>query len=116
MIAQIGIEAAFVTLWLGGDIDRAQGYLDGATTLLGEQAMSDDARRRFEGWTALRRDNVSQAVELLQPIAARDAAAQLGMALCHLAEGKRRDAARALNDVATRRRGTGYKRARCPDA
>jgi hypothetical protein len=68
--------------------------------------MSDDARLRFDGWMALRRAEISQAVELLQPIAARDPAAQLGMALCHLAEGKRRDAARALNDVATRRRGT----------
>jgi hypothetical protein len=106
MIAQLGLEAAFVTLWLDGSIDRAQGFLDGASALLGDQAMSDDARMRFEGWMALRRDDVSRAVELLQPIAARDAGAQLGVALCRLAEGKQRDAARALHDVATRRRGT----------
>ena len=105
-IAALALEAAFVTLWLGGGTDRAQGYLDDASTILGEQAISDDARQRFEGWMALRRDDVSRAVDLLQPIAARDAEAQLGMAMCRLAEGKRRDAARALNDVATRRRGT----------
>ncbi|MEE8459311.1 MAG: hypothetical protein V3S08_05535 [Phycisphaerales bacterium] len=106
VIAQLGLEAAFVTLWLDGDIDRAQGYLDNASAIFGEQTMSDDARLRFEGWVALRRGEVSRAVDLLQPIAVHDAGAQLGMALCHLAEGKQRDAARSLNDVATRRRGT----------
>ena len=105
-IAELALQAAFVTLWLDGGIDRAQGYLDDASAVLGEQAMSDDARLRFEGWMALRRDNVSRAVDLLQPIAARDVTAQLGMAMCRLAEGKRRDAARALYGVVTRRRGT----------
>ncbi len=106
LIAELALEAAFVTLWLGGGTDRAQGYLDDASAILGEQALSDDARLRFEGWMALRRDEVSRALDLLQPIAARDAAAQLGVAMCRLAEGKRRDAARALYGVATSRRGT----------
>ena len=105
-IAEMALEAAFVTLWLGDDVDRAQGYLDDASAVLGEQAMSDDARLRFEGWMALRSDDVPRALELLQPIAERDSAALLGVALCHLAEGKRSDAARALNGVSTSRRGT----------
>ena len=105
-IAAPALEAAFVALWLGGGPDRAQGYLDEASAVLGEQAMSDDARLRFEGWMAFRRGDVSRALDLLQPIAERDAAAQLGVAMCRLAEGKRADAGRALYSVVTRRRGT----------
>ncbi len=105
-IAAMTLEAAFVTLWLGGEVDRAQGYFEDAKATLGDQTLSEDARTRFEGWIALRRDDAARAADLLGPIAARDAVAQLGVALCHLASGSRRDAARALHAVVTRSRGT----------
>jgi len=105
-VAKLSLEAAFVTLWLGGAVERAQGFLDGASEVLGADGLSAEARARFEGWMALRSDDPSRAVELLEPIADGDRGARVGLALALLAQGQRRDAARSLLQAATEGQGT----------
>ncbi len=105
-LATLLLEVTFVTLWLGGDVEMAQGFLLDATELLSEDGLSSDARARFEGWIALRRGEVARAVELLEPIAERDLGARVGVAMARLAQGRRRDAAREFYRVSTSEPGT----------
>lgn len=100
-VAALLLEVTFITLWLGGDVETAQGFLLDATELLSEDGLSSVAHARFEGWIALRRGEVARAVELLEPIAERDLGARIGVAMALLAQGRRRDAAREFYRVST---------------
>lgn len=56
--------------------------------------MSDEALARFNGWVRLRRTDYQTALDLLQPIAAKDPAARVGAAMALAGLGRKRDAAR----------------------
>ncbi|MCI0630631.1 MAG: hypothetical protein L0Y44_08270 [Phycisphaerales bacterium] len=90
-LAQLNLEAAWVAIWLGGELDRAQAFFKAAGEL---QALSEQATVRFEGLMAYRRGELENAVGLLEPIAADDAPARLGLAMSYLGLGRKKDAAR----------------------
>jgi hypothetical protein len=105
-LARRYLEAAWVALWLEGEAQRAGDYLGAADELLRGDGLSPQARARFEGWIALRREDLTRAVELLAPVADRDPAARLGLALARREAGALRDAARDLYAVYSSQPGT----------
>jgi hypothetical protein len=108
-VAQRHLEAASVALWLGSDLDDlevAQRHLDAAGELLGNTGLTREAEARFEGWMALRQDDLSRAMDLLRPVSDRDTAARLGLALARREAGEVREAARGLHGVYTSRPGS----------
>lgn len=96
-VASARLQGALVLLWLGGDTARAEEWVSAARRAA---PLSEDAEARFAGWIAFRRGDLAAAVERLEPIAARDVSAQLGLALVREAQGDRRAAARGLLAVA----------------
>ncbi len=100
------LEMALIELWLGGDVQRAQGFLEAATAPDEAAELTSEARTRFEGWMALRSNDITRAVELLAPAAGSDPAARLGLALALRAEGRLGDSARELHRLATGSPGT----------
>ena len=64
--AESFIQAAWLTLWLGGDVETAEGFLDEAATLA---QMDNREKQRFDGWIALRSGNLQLALQLLIPLA-----------------------------------------------
>ncbi|MEE8155856.1 MAG: hypothetical protein V3T53_12965 [Phycisphaerales bacterium] len=93
-------QAAWVFVWLGGNVDDVVAFLEAAKQVLGDEDLSPTAQARFDGWLALRLGEVDQAIVLLEPVAEDDAPAALGLALARLEKGERRDAARGLLRVA----------------
>jgi hypothetical protein len=100
------LEAAFVELALGGNVERASAFLKIADEHLGAEGLSPEARARFEGWITLRRGDAASAVELLASVAQRDSAARLGLAQARRRLGELRPAARDLYEVFKERPGT----------
>jgi hypothetical protein len=100
------LEAAWVALWLGGEIEEAAGHLDAASLLLGDDGLSPEAEARFEGWMALRQHDPSRASALLEPVSEHDSAARLGLALARREAGDLRDAARDLYALYSSRPGS----------
>ncbi|MHC4349802.1 MAG: hypothetical protein ACYS15_14885 [Planctomycetota bacterium] len=105
-VAQRHLEAASVALWLGGDIAAAQGHLHAAGELLGDDGLTREAEARFEGWIALRQHDLARAMDVLQPVSDRDAAARLGLALARREGGELPEAARGLHAVYSSRPGS----------
>ena len=95
--AATALQGAFVQLWLGGDIDFAKAQVDAATTFA---PLSEAARARFDGWFALRANDLAKARELFTPFAATDTGAQLGLAVADAALGDQKAAARGFLAVA----------------
>ncbi len=93
-------QAAWVFVWLGGNVDEVVAFLDAAKQVLGDEGLSQTAQARFDGWLAMRRGEVDQAIVLLEPVAEDDVPAALGLALARLKKGERRDGARGLLRVA----------------
>ncbi len=94
-------QAAWVFLWLGGNVDDAVGFLDAAKeVVVSDEGLDQTTQARFDGWLAMRRGEVDQAIALLEPVAEDDVPAALGLALAHLKKGERREGARGLLRVA----------------
>jgi tetratricopeptide (TPR) repeat protein len=104
-IARNQLELASILLWLGGDahIELARGYFDQADQVT---PVDDAVRQRFEGWFSLRLGEYETAMTQLEPLAADDPAALLGVARIHFELGQRREAARRWLDLARRQPGT----------
>lgn len=100
-LAELGIDSIGFLLWMSPDPE-------GPTRMLAEVAtqveLSERARRRLDGWIALRRGEVDAAIALLEP-ATDDPLAMLGLADAYLAAGRRSDAARTY--LAVHRAGPG---------
>ena len=97
LIASTALECAWVQLWLGGSVDKAQSMISKSAD---QGPLSDAARARFDGWIAFRKQEVATAKSLLEPIAATDLYARLGLAMVREAEGDKKECARLLLDVA----------------
>lgn len=102
LIARSHLEQAWIAVWLHGDADRAVQYLDQAGAI---EPLSDAARTRFDGWIALRRNEVDRAIELLGSVEDDDAA-RIGLAVAYLQQDRKRDAAGQLLQVARNQPGT----------
>ena len=102
-IAATALECAWVQLWLGGSVDKAQSMISKSADY---GPLSEAARARFDGWVAFRQMDLAKAKSLLEPIAGSDLNARLGLALVREAEGDRREAARLLLEVARATPGT----------
>lgn len=100
---RLRLELAWLLLWLGNDVDSAITVLNGATA---NRPLTDEARARFDGWIALRRGQMDEARGLLEPLAATDPIARLGVALCQLQQQRRKDAARSFLAIAREQPGT----------
>ena len=94
------LQAAWVLVWLDGDMELVTIFLDNAKETLGENGLNPSAQSRFDGWIALRRGELDQAIALLETHAEDDLAAQLGLALAQLRKGNRPDGAGGLLRVA----------------
>jgi tetratricopeptide (TPR) repeat protein len=96
-VARFHMQKAWVLAWLGGEIDLIDESVQAADRL---KPLNEEAKQRVAGWTAFRRGRWTDAVEHLEPLAAADPVARLGLALTQLAQGgKRRDAARNLLSI-----------------
>tara|TARA_Y100000589_G_scaffold321352_1_gene352596 strand:+ start:45094 stop:47571 length:2478 start_codon:yes stop_codon:yes gene_type:complete len=91
------IELSWLVLWLDGDVDQVQEWLAQARKLA---PMDEKALRRFDGWISFRQGFIDDAAETLEPLAADDPAARLGLAMVREQQGRRQDAARLLLDLA----------------
>ena len=100
--AESFIQAAWLTLWLGGDIEIAQGFLVESANLA---EMDSSEQQRFDGWIALRSGNLKLALQLLTPLT-DDPAAKAGAALALLSTGKTKEAATKFLDIARLQGGT----------
>lgn len=100
------LQLAFVILWLGGDPQEASGFVDAARAVLPGSRLDPVAQARFDGWIALRRGDVLRALELLDPVAAQDPAARLGLAMAQLERGRAGNAARNLWEIALEQPGS----------
>ncbi|MFM1823577.1 MAG: hypothetical protein RI967_1843, partial [Planctomycetota bacterium] len=96
-IAELALQGAMVQAWLGGNLDTARNWFDKANRL---SPVSDDARRRFDGWVAARKGDAAGARELLAPLAESDRLARLGLAVLDEEAGDRQAAARTYLEVA----------------
>ncbi len=96
------IQAAWLTLWLGGGLETAQGFLTEAQKLV---QMDSNEQHRFDGWIALRSGDLQLALQLLTPLT-NDPAAKTGIALALLSSGKTKEAATHLLDIARMQGGT----------
>ena len=96
-VAELALEGAMVQAWLGGNLESARDWFDKANRL---SPVSDDARRRFDGWMAARKGDAAAARELLAPLADDDLLARLGLAVLDEEAGDRQTAARAYLEVA----------------
>jgi Tfp pilus assembly protein PilF len=96
LIAQLFLEQAWIVLWLGGDPALAQQCVDEANN---RAPMSDEARTRFEGWSAWRSGDLTTADNRLASLPEDDSVARLGRALVALDRGETRAAARHLLSV-----------------
>jgi tetratricopeptide (TPR) repeat protein len=105
-LAESHLEAAFVALWLAGDVEAAENHLEAADALLGEAGLSPAAEARFEGWIALRQGDLTKAQDRLISVSDDDPAARLGLAVVRREQGALRDAARDLYAVYQNRPGT----------
>ena len=105
-VLDLYLQAAWVFLWLDGDMDLVTMFLEDAKKILGEGGLNSSAQTRFDGWIAMRRGELDQSIALLEPMAEDDLLAQLGLAIAHLRKGNRRDGARGLLRVARAQPGT----------
>lgn len=96
------LQAAFVALWIGEDRDRANRYLDQAVAF---ETLSEEARRRFACWFALRGDDPAVAAPLFASLADGTPQTRLGRGLAYEAAGRTRDA--AVEFLAVMREGPG---------
>ena len=99
-VLDLYLQAAWMFLWLDGEMDLVTMLLEEAKKILGEGGLNPSAQTRFDGWIAMRRGELDQAIALLEPLAEDDLAAQLGLAMAHLRKGNRRDGAGGLLRVA----------------
>ena len=91
------VELAWLVLWLDGDVDEVQKWLDQAQELT---PLAPEALQRFDGWISYRRGFDEDAAKTLEPLANDDPAAKLGLAMIREHQGRRQDAARLLLDIA----------------
>ncbi|MAB83845.1 MAG: hypothetical protein CMJ24_10495 [Phycisphaerae bacterium] len=89
-------ELAWLTLWLGGDVEKASNWIEQANAL---KPIEKGAMDRFDGWLSFRRGFEDDAARILEPLAESDPAARLGLALIREKQGRKQDAARLLLDV-----------------
>ncbi len=94
------LRAVMVSLWLSDDSSNATSLIGILTRDVGD-ALTPEARERFDGLLALQRGDFEDAVARLQPLAADDPAAQLGLARAYQKLGRHRDA--AINYLAVAR-------------
>ena len=102
-LAQLHLMLAWISLWLSEDVQQAAQSIRNADELL---SLTDEARRRFEGWIALRSGDFEGAVGMLQPIAEQDPAARLGLALALVKQNQIRKSALNFLIVAREQPGT----------
>ncbi len=95
--ATVALQSAFVQLWLNGPLEKAQAMLSKAAEYT---PLADEARQRFDGWIALRQNDLARARELLAPLAESDVAARLGLAVALEQAGERQESARQYLAVA----------------
>jgi len=90
---------AWLASWFGHDPVAIQSFLDQAA---GDTPVNDVARARFEGWIALRSNELDRADRLLSPIAEHDLPAMAALALVRVAQGEIGEASRLFNSIAAR--------------
>jgi hypothetical protein len=100
--ARLHLEAAMVSLWLGGDADKARQHIAAAEAV---EPISDTAKQRFDGWMALRASELEKAAELFAPLAEQDNAAAIGLALVEMERGHKKEAAQLLLKAANEKPG-----------
>lgn len=97
------LEMAWLSLWLGGDVEKAEAWILQAQQL---QELDPDAHARFDGWVQLRRGFDEDAMRSLTPLEEKDPVARLGLAVILEQQGKMQDAARKYLEVARSQPGT----------
>ncbi|MCZ6835015.1 MAG: hypothetical protein O7G85_04505 [Planctomycetota bacterium] len=101
--ARLYLEQAWLSIWLGADVERARQFLTQADALI---PLTEQAQSRSEGWFALRENQIEKAVEALAPLVDSDPIARLGLALAYVEQNRLRDAARHLLGLAREQPGT----------
>ncbi|MFO0827484.1 MAG: hypothetical protein U0572_04975 [Phycisphaerales bacterium] len=85
------LEAAFATIWLSEDAEKAKEYFQRAQE---GGDLADAAKARFQAWLTLRAGDAKAALEAFSAIDDQNPMTQLGKALALDAMGSQRDAAR----------------------
>ncbi|MGI9014655.1 MAG: tetratricopeptide repeat protein [Phycisphaerales bacterium] len=101
--AQVLLTLAMLKVWLGSDAEGADAILREAATIM---PLTEDAQARFGGWLALRRGDAAGAIALFEPVAEKDAAAALGLALAQIEAGNSGIGGEMLQKLARSQPGT----------
>lgn len=88
---------AWLAAWFGSDPTAIQSFLEQAD---GEAVVNDVARARFEGWIALRSNELDRAEQILAPIAETDLPAMAALALVRVAQDRGPEARDLFTNIA----------------
>lgn len=102
-LPQLAYHRAWLSVWLGSDVERAREMVAYAQEV---QPMNDQATARYDAWLTFRSGDTASARQQFVQLADDDVPSRLGLALVHMERGERRDAARHLLSVARAEPGT----------
>ncbi len=95
-IIELYLQAAWIAVWLGDDMDSAQLLIDS----IEEGAVVDPTEKtRLDGWVLLKKGETDAAIKALSFIP-NDPPAQAGVGLAFLQQNKKTDAAKIFLDIA----------------
>lgn len=103
VFAEAFLDIAWIVLWLNGNADQAAEYIEQAHSI---EPISETARARFDGWIALRRDELNRAADRFMAADQSDPTVRIGIALLHLKRQEKSEAAKLLLGVAREQPGT----------
>ncbi len=98
--AAIDLRKAWVLATLG-DASEVPALLESVERV---SPLTPAAKARFDGWLKLRQEKFEDAVAVLQPVAAEDASARVGLGMALAALGRKKEAATAFVSVVRQNR------------
>lgn len=101
-VIELYLQAAWITLWLDGNVESAISIIERAET---GAILGVSEKQRLNGWIALRQGDPTQAIALLSDLT-DDPAARAGMALAYLETNNTQAAAKEFLHIARQWGGT----------
>jgi tetratricopeptide (TPR) repeat protein len=95
-VVEINLQAAWISLWLGDDVEEIERLIE---IIEKKATIEPTEKQRFEGWLALKRGDIEDAISILSGLP-DDISAQVGLGEAYVAAGNKKAAANIFLDVA----------------
>ncbi|MDP6541182.1 MAG: hypothetical protein QGF07_00220 [Phycisphaerales bacterium] len=102
-VAELSLQAAWVALWLGDQVDKARELMNQANSFVSTSA---NDKNRLEGWVALRLGELAIAEDYFALVTPQDDATIAGVATLRLKQGREQEAAQLYLQLARDSAGT----------